>query len=741
MKQMKIMFILSIVIPWSLFAQGTRQHVTGSVYGLEFHGSHQDTIALIHANVYWLNTGIGVVTDEEGRFRLPIAPLPHRLVVGHVGYESDTLMVETNASSLNIFLHPKGSREEVTIQAAKPHTLHLHEAAVNTQTITQEGLRTLACCNLAESFENTNSVDVEQTDAVSGAKRIKMLGLAGFYTQILVEKNPMMRGLISPFALEYIPGFWIDAIDISKGTASVVSGYESTTGQINVELKKPETTVPLELNAYQSNMGRSELTIAAARRAGENLHTMLLGYASYNQLRMDEDADTFLDMPLVKHLSLMNRWRYSTSQRDAQIGFKVLHDVRDGGQMDFDFSRPNASQKLYGSRNRIKRYEFFSKAGTLLSDHGSSLGLIVSGFKHRQSSFWGMKTYDGDESSLYANLIFETSSEHHSVSSGLSYLIDDREENYQNIRQQTSERVPGVFLEYTYKQANRWTALAGFRYDHHNIFGSFYTPRFHLKYQPDAITSLRFSAGKGYRVPHVLIDHPAIFTSSRQLVYLESPGAEEAWNAGLQLIRDFTLGADRPGKVVVDFYRTEFQNQVVVDLEQEAQKILIYNLDGRSFSNSSQIEVTATPVKGLDVTLSYRYNDVKTTYMGRLQSLPLNPRHKGLAVFSYTLPNRKWQWDFTTQFNGSTRLPNTEMNPPDYRLPKYSPDHVLLFAQVTRKFKAVQLYAGVENLTDYRQRQPILAWREPFSPYFDSSMIWGPTVGRRFYVGLRHTIL
>lgn len=731
-----IFFILCLMIAGALAASDhDHEHmVTGSVYGLFFHEAHQDTVPLISANIYWANSTVGTTSDLNGRFSLPMVSTTDRLVVRYIGYESDTLTVQPHASFLTVFLKIQQTLEEVTVQAERPHSLHDLHATVNTQSITQQGLRTLACCNLAESFENTTSVDVEQTDAVSGARRIKMLGLAGFYTQLLVEKNPLMRGLISPFSLEYIPGFWIDSIDISKGTASVATGYESITGQINVELKKPDNDEPIAVNAYQSSKGRSELTLSGAKQLTPHISTMLLSYGSYNRMKFDHDGDTFLDMPLVTHLSLMNRWKFSARDKDAQLGFKVVRDNRDGGQMDFDFGRP--SPLLYGSRNQVRRYEMFAKAGTLIGDH-SSLALIFSGYQHRQESFWGLKNYSGDESSAYANLIYERIGDRHSFSTGLSYQFDNRDERYRNDDYATRERVPGAFVEYTYKPNNRLTTMAGFRVDDHNLYGMFYTPRLHLKYQTDAATSLRFSAGKGYRVTHVFIDNPAILASSRELRFVEKLAAEEAWNAGVQMVREFKLGADRPATLSLDFYRTEFQNQVIVDMEQDARTVLLYNLDGRSYSNSAQIELMATVSRGLEVTTAYRLNDVKTTYMAQLRELPLNPRHKGLLVVSYTVPSRKWQFDVTTQFNGRTRLPDTGMNPPQYRLDTYSSNYLQLFAQVTRKFNAVELYVGIENLTGYRQSQPILAWSEPFSPYFDSSMIWGPTVGRRFYLGVR----
>jgi len=334
-------------------------------------------------------------------------------------------------------------------------------------------------------------------------------------------------------------------------------------------------------------------------------------------------------------------------------------------------------------------------------------------------------------------LIYVKNISNHKITSGLSYNYDDRNEKYLETDYNSSEKVPGIFTEYTYQLKDRLTVMAGFRYDEHNQFGSFYTPRFHVKYQFVNSTSARFSFGKGYRNPHVFMENPSILASSKELVFLENLEAEEAWNAGFHIIHDFQLGENRPASLAFDLYRTDFQNQIVIDMEQEVQQVILYNLDGNSYSNSAQIEFESTLFRKFITTAAYRFNDVKTTYQGKLKEVPLNNKHKVLLVFSYTTPNDNWQLDLTSQFNGKTRFPGSNANPYNQQSAKFSPAYALLFGQIKRKFDNWEIYTGVENITNYRQTNPILAWSEPFSPYFDSSRIWGPTVGRRIYLGIR----
>jgi len=695
-------------------------------------------VPLASANILWRDTTVGTTTNKNGLFQVARPNAEGGvLIFDYVGYENDTLFVNPEDNNLVVHLETLRSMEEVYVSAEMPPTIHRMDVTINTESITSNGLTQLACCSLAESFENTATVDVEQSDAVSGARRIKMLGLAGFYTQMMIEKKPVMRGLVNPYSLDYVPGFWMESVNISKGTASVATGYESITGQINVELKKPEKSEPFATNVYVNSMGKSDVAVLGAHQFDPKLSMMLLTFGTYQQKRWDTNNDTFIDMPLLQQFNIMNRWKYDGGKVRGQIGLKFIHDDRQGGQMDFDFGDPQGSVGLYGSESKIRRFEIYGKSGVVFDDQGSSIGLIVSAFQHSIDSFGGLKTYAGDESSVHANLTYNQNLSVHKISTGLSYQYDDRQETYLSDEYNTSEHVPGVFGEYTFQPNGKLTVMAGLRYDNHNRFGDLFTPRAHLNYRPNEATSIRFSAGTGYRNPHIFTDNPAILASSKELVFLEDINVEEAWNAGVQFTRYFVIGADKPATLVLDYYRTEFENQLVVDMEQSAQRIDLYNLDGQSYSNAAQAELSATVVRGLDATIAVRYNDVKTTYRSESKPLPLNNACKGLLVLSYSTPDDTWQVDLTTQLNSQTRLPNTSMKPVEYQRDEYSPNYALIFAQLKREFGNWEVYAGIENLTDYRQKKPILAWEDPFSPYFDSSIVWGPTYGRRFYVGFR----
>jgi outer membrane receptor for ferrienterochelin and colicins len=733
---MKYFWILLFICGWAHAQIGEVVH--GRVHALTNEMGIRDSIPLSGANVYWLDTTLGTVTDTAGMFSLQRPGNgEHHLIVNYVGYIDDTLLVEVPVDEVNIVLHELARGKGITIHGRQPALIRANSAAVNSQTITEHGLGQMACCSMAESFENTVSVDVEQSDAISGARRIKMLGLAGYYTQIMSEKMPFMRGLVSPYALEYVPGFWLEEVNISKGTASVATGYEAITGQINAELKKPQTTPQLAANAYLNSMAKADLAILARQRLNPRLSTMLLTFATRLEQRWDNNNDTFLDMPLLQQFTVMNRWYYEGDDLDAQLGLRFIHDDRRGGQFDFDFDNPDANGDLYGSQNDIRRYEIFAKTGFYIDQQGSSVGLIISAAKHDIATYAGEKTYSGDEASFYTSLSLNKLIGNHTVAAGLSYHFDDRSEIYNDEVFSNDEQIPGIYTEYTYQALESITAMAGLRYDRHNRFGDLLTPRLHLNYRPDGATSIRFSAGRGYRTPYIFADNPAIIASSKELIIDHQLNVEEAWNTGLELTRDFSFNENVTGTLALDYYHTSFTRQVVVDMDASGEEINLYNLSGRSFANSAQAELHLNIYDDFAVTAAWRYNDVRITYRSGLATLPLNHLYKGMLSLSYTTTDENWQFDYTAQFNGRTRLPNTSDNPAEYQLDEYSSQFTLMYFQAKYIFSDWEVYAGIENLTDYRQKNPILAWQEPFSSYFDSSLIWGPTFGRRFYVGFR----
>ena len=723
-------------------------------------------VALVGATIQWVNTSIGTITDADGHFQLPYQSSAKRLIISYVGYQADTVTVTNPTIELAVSLRSIRTLQEVTVSGAPGQIDRINP--IQTEYITQRTLAKAACCNLSESFETNASVSVSYSDAVTGSKQIQFLGLGGQYVQTNVENIPTVRGLATTFGLNYIPGTWITGIDVGKGAGSVVNGYESMSGQMNVELQKPDDPNKLFLNAYANSFGRLEGNVnwSKALKAKKTGHESLwpgqterslpapkwsvgiLGHVSSLRTEIDQNNDGFRDLPLYTQVNVINRYKYNSDRYMAQFGIKALYEDRDGGQLSgFGPSR-------YSFLNTTKRLEFFSKTAKLYPDKPyKGLGLILNGVHHEQTARFGFVPYEGRQQTFYANLIYQgiIGTTSNSFKAGLSYLLDDYRERYGAINTARTESVPGAFIEYTYTYPEKLTVVLGGRFDYHNLFGAQFTPRAHLKYNVSQNVSVRASAGRGFRTANPFAENFGYFVSSRA-VFLNQPlQFESSWNYGVSLTNDFTL-LGKKASLVLDYHRTDFQNQLIVDVEHPGE-LYFYNLassggKGRSFANSFQAELNIQPAKRFEVKAAYRLFDVEQTMGGpfgeeRLLPKMMVSRNRVLLNAGYALPFDKWKFDATLQWNGPRRIPYLRegyVHTSYQNMPiDMSPGFYNLNAQVSRAFRSGwEVYLGGENLTGFRQLSPIIAANDPFGSRFDAgSQVWGPITGRMVYVGLR----
>ncbi|HDJ34232.1 MAG TPA: TonB-dependent receptor [Bacteroidetes bacterium] len=734
---MNIRILISLLLS-GITAISHGQFLKGYVYEKM---ENEQPVPLTGVNVYWMNTTRGTVTDKNGYFEiLKEGTHDHILVFSYVGYISDTVHVHEPFEPIEIYLLNELSLDEVTIHG-KQKGSHLDRMSpIHTQVISGAGLQQAACCNLSESFENSATVDVNYTDALTGAKQIELLGLAGVYSQMMTENIPNLRGLSSTFGLAYVPGSWMESIQVSKGTSSVVNGFESVTGQINIEYKKPEDSEKFFLNFYANHFRKAEANLNSSVKLSDKWSTMVLAHGERKDHSSDINGDGFIDMPLMKQYNLMNRWKYQgTRGLETRFGFSVLGEERTGGELRYNSELPSGPANGYGISLNTLRVEGYNKTGFVFQNrHATSLGFITHYSHHRQSSLYGFNTYEGRQNSLYMNLIFQSfiGDTRHEYRTGISLMNDRFDEKVNHDPYQRTETIPGIFFQYTWKPREDFTLMTGIRADWHNQWGLFYTPRLHLRTNITPSATLRASAGRGFRTANVFAEHSFLLASSRVVEVQENPGQEKAWNYGLTLSQRFpVLGTE--WTFSAEYHRTDFQNQVVVDVYRDPSAIYIYNLQGPSWSNSLQLNLNASPFTRFDVVLGYRLNDVKTTIDDELVEKPLVKRHKGLVNLSYATRLSKWQCDFTWQYNGGGRLTPTDGFPPEYRRPDRFNPYSVINAQITRRFRYWNIYLGTENLGNFRQADPILAWDDPFGPYFDASMVWGPIEGRKIYAGIR----
>ena len=745
---LRYILLWGLLLPLTAFAQ---QFSKGTVVD-------EANLPLMGAEVYWNGTQIGVSTDDNGTFTLKRTESSNTLVISYIGYKTKTVKV-TNSEVLHIQLEPQSALEEVVVTQKRANTMKSQWQVANLHTMSSGELLKAACCNLSESFSTNPSIDVNFSDAVTGNKQIKMLGLTSPYILMAEENIPAMRGASQAYGLSFVPGTWIESIQITKGAGSVINGYESISGQINYEIEKPINARPFFLNLYTSEDSRYELNAHTKVKLSDKWATSLLAHGNVRQRKSDHNHDGFIDNPIGNQINLLNRWQYSNAEKGwvSFVNLNYMKDERQAGQIDYNPLTDKGTTNAWGSEVNSERFTLSNKTGYVFPDTPyKSIGLQNSFQSHRQNSYFGLNSYDIHQKSWYGNLIYNSiiGNTQHKFATGLSSTYDDYNEQLTTSALAGDfsriDRSVGAFFEYTYDNLSNFSFVAGVRADSHNNLGNFITPRFHLRYNPWKQATFRLSAGRGKRAANVIAENQQLLASSRQLHIIGGDGSklyglnpEIAWNYGASFLQAFKIWG-KNAELSVDFYRTHFDNQVVVDLDHSPQQALFYNLDGKSFANSLQAEVSITPVKGLDFKAAYKYYDVQTQFTKGQLEKTLTPKHRWFANIAYetadTHENKHSQWKFDVTFNwlGEQRLPTTATNPLAYRLSDYAPSFATLNAQITRVFsKTFEVYVGGENLTNYKQANGILAADAPFGAYFDSTMQYAPAFGQMYYAGLR----
>lgn len=747
---------------------------------------------LVGASVYWAGTTIGASTDAQGAFLLHCVKGYDKLVASYLGFVNDTLDVKNGVDKVAFALRSEGVvLEGVVVEGNLSGNFVKRDGIVKGEMISFAGLCKMACCNLAESFENSASVTVGYSDAISGARQIKMLGLAGTYTQILDENRPIMRGLSAPYGLSYTPGMWLNSIQVSKGVASVTAGHEAITGQINLEHRKPTDDERLFVNLYLDDELRPEANVSTAFPVTKDkkLSSVILLHGSMDTdaRKMDHNHDGFRDLPKSDQINVANKWLYAADNgTQVRWGWKFVQENRLGGMLDYKNTRTmrEAMEKdwddkkmpLYGSHIRNRNANGYFKVGMPVGpavydpdeqDEMRSNLAFVADFDHfSEDAYFGLNDYTGNQNSLALNLMYNHYFTYRSslivgVQGHLDYYREKllnptpwiAANSVRNYDFDRNEREAGAYAEYTYAIKDKFSIVAGLRGDYNHYYDRFFlTPRGHLKWNITPSTTLRASGGLGYRSTNVITDNIGVLATGRAITFLDNESGkfdfrkfdrmEKALTVGGSLMQTFGLVNPGDATLSFDYFRTQFYNSVVADQEMYADRIVFYDTDGRSYTDTYQIDFSWSPVERLDIFATFRYTDSEMTIRradggtARVER-PLVSQYKTLLNIQYATKFRRWVFDATAQLNGPARIPTQTGDLDDSY---YSPRYPMFFAQVSRKVGKFDIYAGCENIADYRQKDPILNAQDPYDYKFNSMNVWGPLMGRKFYVGLRFNL-
>jgi outer membrane receptor for ferrienterochelin and colicins len=630
----------------------------------------------------------------------------------------------------------------------------------NTTLVTSKELLKAACCNLAESFETNPSIDVNFSDALTGTKQIKMLGLTSPYLLIAEENIPSVRGASQAYGLSFTPGTWVESIQITKGAGSVVNGYESISGQINTELIKPINNIPFFLNAYGSTDARFELNSHFNAKLSDKWSSTLFVHGNARTGKNDMNEDGFLDNPLAKQINVLNRYQYYNPEKGwvSFINLRYMNDQKQTGEINFNPERDKGTTNFWGSEIQTERFDFTSKLGYVFKDMPyQSIGFQNAFNSHNQASYFGLNHYNIRQSSFYSNLIFNSiiNNTMHKFATGLNFTYDDYIEFIPIADFSRIDTSIGAFFEYTFDNDDNFSLIAGGRVDNHNRLGTFLTPRLHIRYNPWEKAVLRVSVGRGKRAANIFAENQPLFASARTFNILDTKGKiygldpEIAWNYGISFNQKFKIFG-KNADAGFDFYKTDFTSQAVVDLYTApaipaTHQVLFYNLEGKSFANSLQVDFNVEIAKHLEMRTAYKYYDIQTDYLSGRSERPLQAKNRFFANFGYETPindkEKQWKLDLTYNWIGQQKLPETASNPIVDRLGEYSPSYSLMNAQITRIVSSVfEIYVGGENVGNYKQEKAVLGSDNPFGTTFDASIVYAPIFGQMYYAGLRFKI-
>lgn len=749
---MKIYFYLA------LFFSGLFSYGQNIVKGKVFLQENQKQIPALGVDVFWENTQTGTVTNAQGEFSLAQSLQNKTLVFSYLGFKQQRVTVRNSAQNIRVVLQPEASElQAVEVAYKRKPTEKLFTKTQNIISMGKEELLKAACCNLSESFETNTSVDVSVSDAVSGAKQIKMLGLSSPYLLMSQENMPFAYGVSQPYGLSFVPGTWVNSIQIIKGAGSVINGYQGVTGQINTELVKPMTDDAFFLNLYASPEGRKEFNAHLNGRVSDKWHTGFYVHTNYNNKRNDVNHDGFLDTPLARQLNVMNRWQYMNTDTGitSNILVNYVSDERTVGQVSYHPNEEYPLFSVWGGNTQIQQFNTMAKLGYIWDGMPyQSIGFQVNYKYFQQKSHMGGNHYNAHQHSAVFNVLFNSiiSNTNHKFTTGINATLDDYQ---QDLKMKSLENLyksddygAGAFFEYAFSGMEHLSLTAGLRADVHNRLGAFVTPRLHLRVVPWHSGVLRFSAGRAKRMAYVFAENQKMLATARHLKIdapqLQQNGAdyEIAWNYGVSFAQKFKI-FNRNAEFSVDLYRTDFNKRVVVDWE-NPREVSVYQLSGKSFANSSQVEFSYEMAKELHLRTAYKYYDIQTDYASGRKQEPLQAKHRLFANLAYQTPVQKgkqWRFDYTLNWISPQRLPSTQPNPLAYQMPENTSAYVLSNAQITRVFSQKwEVYAGAENLFNYRQKNAILQAENPFGDYFDSSLVYAPVLGRMLYVGLRFSL-
>lgn len=693
-----------------------------------------------------INLNIKTQTNEDGIFHLNNIPgntNSLELEFSHIGYKKEIIKVyiDTNRFFTHEMKADLFETEQIVITGSRTET-YLKDSPLKIEVLTDKELCKINSFNFTQALEYTPGIKIQNNCGVCGTNDIRIQGLEGQYTQMLINGAPIISNLGTVYGLQGFNVEDIKQVEIIKGPGSILYGPEAIAGTINLILKDPIDKPDLSFDLSTSSFLENKFFVGSTRK-WEKIKTSLNAEVNYFNNRVDNNEDGFTDIPNYKRYVLLNRWHIDPGYNThIELTGRYLYEDRFGGQTNWDADLHRGGNVVYGESIYTNRQEFIGKINKKISDK-VRLESNLSQFFHKQNSFYGTTKYDAEQFSIYGDaLLFHKFSDDNSFIFGGGFKSEKYDDNTpatgdSTLNEPANYRIYSLFMQSENTIFRNLRTSAGIRYNYHNVQKSILQPRFSLKYNPLAYTTIRISAGTGFRTVNIFSEDHGALTGTRQVVINENLKPEKSINFSGGIIQDIDLG-NQYIRLMIDAYYTRFSNQIIPDYNSDPALIIYRNLNGYSVSQgiSAVFEYQASiPLK---LKISYDYlNSFTKNEEGNKENIFFNPEHKINADINYRINKSDIEFSLLAKYVGVQKLPL--FLKPYPRATESNPYSIWNF-QINKSINHFNIYAGIENIFNYRQDSPLIDPKNPFGDFFDTIYIYGPLEGRKFVFGIHFDI-
>ena len=716
---------------------------------------------LPYVNVYLKDENKGAVTNEEGYFKIAnIKAGTYTIIASFTGYQTQKKTVTINSKNIILDFNLLESEilDEVIITGTLKAVSRL-ESPVPVEVYKSTFFKKNPTPNIFEALQNINGVRPQLNCNVCNTGDIRINGLDGPYTLVLIDGMPIVSGLSTVYGLSGIPNSLIEQVEIVKGPASSLYGSEAVGGLINIITKLPENAPVLFVDNVISGWGEANFDLGFKSRIGKKTDVLVgVNYFKYSNA-IDNNNDNFTDLTLQDRISIFQKWNFKRkNNRLFSLAGRYFYEDRWGGELQWNKTF-RGGDEVYGESIYTSRYELIGNYQLPIKE---KVNLQFSYSDHDQNSVYGNTPYLAQQRIGFAQLFWDKPLKNHDLLFGLASRYNFYNDNTTATIKPDEITIPSLFAQDEIKISEKNHVLLGARYDYDNRHGGIFTPRIAYRFKPTNEDIIRLNAGTGFRVVNLFTEDHAALTGSRDVIIEGELNPERSYNVNLNYLKKIYTKGGQILTFDASAWYTYFTNAIIPDYDTNPNQIIYANLNGNSTSKGISLNLDALLASGIKGSIGATFQDVTQQENGTKARQILTERFTGVWSLSYKHYPTNLTLDYTGNIYGPMRLPILGALDPRS---EYSPTWSIQNIQLTYTSKAnLEFYGGVKNLLNWTPNQdnPFIIARpdDPFdnnvefdtngnvvptenNPYaltFDPSYVYAPNQGRRLFFGLRYTL-